>query len=412
MPAIDEKIKAQAELVDAQLAQLPELPNNNVQHVVRQCLGDFSDGVRRILEGASSCNEFLSEWTQLSTDFSDTIQKMKPLFVVSDRSDSVMQEVINLDDDTDDSSQMLSPRTHTPKRPMENPSTPQAKRQVLDPQRRSGGSVAPGFVRPKVEESPTPVRRQNNGGKTTVFDSYQNAGKNFMTIAEVRTIISKHKRPGHPGIVTDAAREEICLMSLYAWKGPLKTLMDVTFKMLRAAIMRVMDRTLGLYRQTDLFRISQSKINELLMQHRKDQQSILDNFYDLETYKLFTLNEPAFMKYQEEELKILQATRRDIRVRGYVKKQAILTKKTLTDASRAQLEKSVTDGELGPDPFRLEIETAAYVRGYYKTAGYRFSDNLCQSILGHLLKNIHGQIRHFLEDHFDLNNGDSEFFIS
>ena len=408
MPSIDEKIKAQAELVDSQLAHLPELPNENVQHVVRQCLQSFSNGVQRLLEGGQASNEFLSEWTQLSLDFAEVIQLMKPKFVITDASDSALPEVISLDDDSDNSSRISSPRSQVPKRQMENPSTPVAKRQTLDP--RSGSFAAPGFLRSKNEgDNPVEFRRPSNGKKSTPFDKYQSAGKRFMTIAEVRTIISKHRRPGHPGIVTDSAREEICLMSLWPWDGPLQVLSDVTFQKLRSAVLRVMDRTLGHYRQTDLFRLARRKILESLGQHQADQRRSLNALYALETYKLFTLNEPAFLKYQQEELKILQAKRREIRVSCYVKKQAALSKKALSDVSRLQLEKSVTDDELGPDPFKLEIETAAYVRGYYRTAGYRFSDNLCQSILGNLLKNIQKEIPFLLETHFELNRGDSKY---
>jgi hypothetical protein len=114
------------------------------------------------------------------------------------------------------------------------------------------------------------------------------------------------------------------------------------------------------------------------------------------------------LRYQEEELKILQAKRRDKRVHCYVQKQAHLSKKPLSDAARLQQEKSVTDDELGPDPFKLEIETAAYVRGYYKTAGYRFADCLCQSILGNLLRTIQKEIPSLLENYFQLNTGDGK----
>lgn len=409
MPSIDGKIQAETQLVDAKLAKLPELPNDNVQHVVRQCLQGFSDGVRRILEGGPASNEFLSDWTQLSLDFAEAIQLMKPMFTVTDSSDSILPDVISIDDESDGSSSrnLSSPRSQFAKRPIENPFTPQAKRQSLDPHSR--GYANPNYSRPKNEdESPTQLHRRSNGKRITLFHQYHNAGKRFMTIAEVKSVISKHRRPGHPGIVTDAAREEICLTSLWPWNGPLKTLSDATFQMLRSAVLRVMDRTIGHYKQTDMFQLSKRKILEFLAQHQADQRRALDAIYELETYKLFTLNEPAFLKYQEEELKLLQAKRRENRVRCYIQRQAFLSKKTLTDASKLQLEKTTTDDELGLDPFRLEIETAAYVRGYYKTAGYRFADNLCQSILGNLLKTIQKEIPFLLENYFQLNNGDSE----
>jgi hypothetical protein len=413
MPSIEEKIKAQAQQVELKLSHLPELPGNNVQHVVRQCLQQFSNGVKSILEGGATSNGFLSDWTQLSNDFAEAIQKMKPKFVYTDRSDSAVPEVINIDSD-DNSSKMSSPRAPTHKRSIEDPFTPQPKRPSFD--LSLGSSGTPSFSRPKNEEgiatSPIQIRRTAKERRRTAFDQYLSAGHKFMTIAEVRVVISKHRRPGHPGIVTDAAREEICLTSILPWNGPLRTIADTTFHMLRSAILKVMDTTLGNYKQTDLFRISKRRILEFLGQHQAEQRQALDRFYELETYKLFTLNEAAFLKYQAEELKILQDARRERRVHCYVQTQAHLAKKNLTEANRLQLERAVTDDQLGPDPFRLEIETAAYVRGYYKTAGYRFSDNLCQSILGNLLRKIQHEIPFLLENYLELNVGDGKTHFS
>lgn len=76
------------------------------------------------------------------------------------------------------------------------------------------------------------------------------------------------------------------------------------------------------------------------------------------------------------------------------------------------MERAVTDDRLGPDPFRLEIETAAYVRGYYKIAGLRFSENLCQGILGNLFRKIQQEIPFLLENYLELNTGDSKTHLS
>jgi len=112
MPSIDEKIRARVRLVDTQLNLLPELPNDNVQHVVRQRLQEFSNGVQGILEGSrsSSSNNFLSQWSELSTDFAEAIQSIKPKFIITDASDDILSrpEIINLDDDDSDSGSLMS----------------------------------------------------------------------------------------------------------------------------------------------------------------------------------------------------------------------------------------------------------------------------------------------------------------
>ena len=84
--------------------------------------------------------------------------------------------------------------------------------------------------------------------------------------------------------------------------------------------------------------------------------------------------------------------------------------KNMSDKEKLKLEKDITDSALGPDPFSLEIETAAYVRGYYRTAGHRFADNVCQTIVGNLFRGIQEQIALHLEDQLGLNHGDGNTY--
>ena len=354
---------------------------------------------------------FLSSWSELSVDFADAIQKMKPMFTIVDPSDTAMPEVINLDSD-DDSSTISSLTNSTRKHaaPL-GFSTPPSK--LL---RTANGAVAtPGSsqVRPKDEEgTPTgagrPLARRKPGVKKTVFDEYAHAGKHFMRISDVREIISRHRRPGHPDNVPDAAREEICVLTTSLWRQPMDKLRDVTFVTLRRAVDRELEVTLRKYRQTDLYRESKRHAHEFLDRYQEEERESLEKIYDLESYKLFTLNNEVFLRYKAEELEILRAARRKHRVRCHVKKRAHLNKKTLNEKDRETQEKTITDEQLGLDPFSLEIDTAAYVRGYYKTAANRFSDNVCLNILGTLFRKVQANIPQMLESALGLNIGDGE----
>ena len=425
MPSIDEKIRRQAEFVDTQLLNLPEPPFENAQHVVRSCLQEFSNGVVNLLDGGSSSNGFLSRWTQLSEDFAGTIQKIKPMFVFKDPSDNRVPELFVIDDESSSemggSSRMPSPQL---KRQHDDPFITPNKRHLNDGSFGRSSSTTPSgsFTRPKQEgpfDTATPPSHmrpppQPRRGRETPFDSFLNSGKKFMTIAEVRDTIASHRQPGHPGNVPAAAREEICLLAVALWRPPLEKLADETFSMLRTAVLGVLrsQRTLGKYQQTELFRKSERHILKFLGDHQNKQRIVLQGFYNLESYKLFTVNNEAFMRYKAEELQLLQSKRREHRVRCHVNKMAFLNKKTISDAQRPAAEKAVTDEQLGPDPFALEIDTAAFVRGYYRTAGSRFADNLCQSLVGNLFKNIKEEIKFLLEKHLELDTGDCKSFLT
>ncbi|KAF4635793.1 hypothetical protein G7Y89_g2297 [Cudoniella acicularis] len=412
MPKIDQKIHEQLAIVDHKLSALPELPEENVQHVVRERLSAFSNGVRRILEGGSSANQFLSSWSELSHQFRDAIEFMKPKFVYTDASDFKISEVITIDSDDDDIT-IATPPIQIRKRPHDGPgSEPLAKKpkfsQIDDrplafPLQR-GHSVKP------EEGGGTPARQMPppQNPKKLIFERFRATGRKFSSITELRAEIKRYHRPGLPEHVDDAVRESLCLLAVTPWDGPLKVLADETFKMLKTAINDVLDRTLGHFKQTTLYREAKHRIHVFLNNLAAEQRMYLDALYKLETYKRFTINDEAFKRYKNEELSILQAARKKRRIEIYVDNEAKSNRKLLTGEQRAERIKRITDEQLGEDKFQEEIRLAGYVRGYYKTAGLRFADNLCHAIQGQLFKELHENIAFFLERELELDHGDSE----
>jgi len=220
-------------------------------------------------------------------------------------------------------------------------------------------------------------------------------------------VISQYKRPGIPDHVDDAAREFICLQSVTAWNGPLSVFEQETRNALSIAVYGALDQTLGKYKQTELFRTSRGIIDGFLNTCFAAQKNKLNSFYELETYKFFTNNNEAFETYRQEEFALLHAARKKRRATCYVRNQAKLANKPLPpDKEKAQVVAALRDNVMGPDKFENEIQLAAWVRGYYKTAGLRFSDNLSQSIQGHLFRRIHDQVIGMLEQKLKLNEGD------
>jgi hypothetical protein len=342
MPNIDEKIRAQAAQVDEELLRLPELPHNNVQHVVRQCLHNLSNGIQSLFEKGNSTHNFLSNWTIMSEDFGRAIQEIKPGFVISDRSDAVVPDVVVLDDSDNES--IMS--TVSRKRPISQAFTTPQKRPKFNDSTAS-------LSRPKQEPS-TPGSNSGNTvtsrARKTVFDAFLDRGKRFQSVHDVRETIYRHRYPGHPDTVTSAAREEICLLSVDPWIDVLDRLGKITFKKLWDAVVDIMHRTLGNYQQTELFRRSFAYLLEFLQAQQKVQIDALNAFYHLERNTLFTVNSNAFTVYKAEELKILQAARRKWRVRCFIQKNAKMGK-VLTSKEEA----GITDEQLGVDPFVSEV---------------------------------------------------------
>src|SRR5277367_159874 len=88
IPEIESKIIRRALEIDAQLSELPELPTENILHMVLQHLSQFSANIQNLLDGGASYNEFQSSWAKLCAHFRTTLLETKPKIIVTDPSDS------------------------------------------------------------------------------------------------------------------------------------------------------------------------------------------------------------------------------------------------------------------------------------------------------------------------------------
>jgi hypothetical protein len=433
MPNIDAKINAQAMEVDDALRSLPELPTNNYQAAVRTGLQTFSSKVQMLLSGASRSNGLLSSWSQLSNEFRGAIQTMKPKFDLRHPSDMAPQEptfidLVDSDDGSDegDDEKQVEPSplpNRNGKRPSSFFSTPRGPRQKV-----SNGSAIPFIRSPSTTRSMSqqsrsvkqesdssaiilalqrrPIKllpRVEGGG---VFRPFARLGNNFLAIKDIRTIIDAHRSPGIPDHIDNAAYEDICLLSVNPWNLVLAAFIDQTFKMLRQAVLSILSNSLRDFKQTQLYRSSKDHVVKFLEMHEAEQRKALLDSYDLEANNFFTINNEAFEKYRADELRSLATARRKHRVTCYIQKKADREGKVFNETQTATEEKKVQDQDLGPDPFRTEIQTAAYVNGYYKTAGIRFVDQVGLKIRGTFFRKVEIEIMGMLEGCLGLNAGD------
>lgn len=392
-------------------------------HAVLQKLSKFSSDIQHVLDGGASYNEFQSSWAKLCTHFRATILETKPKIIVTDPSDSVLPEIINIDDDVDDDIDlsMSDSQSAGRKRMNEETPTPSDKRPRFDsriaqydgangtpranstnglPDRTGSPNIirTPPFRKPVLDEEPNP------------FAKHLAAGKTISTIGEIRTRITKHSKTGVPGIVNDQVHSEMCMESVTPWQGPLDQMVHMTLKMLREQADQILFNVLSKWQQTQLFKQSRQHLNKFFDEFEQAQRDDAMALYELESYKLFTVNTLAWESYREEEGAILRGARKAVRARAYVNKELAMRRRPpfRDENARKKAIAEVKDDQLGKDPFETEIEVAAYVRGYYKTAALRFVDSVCLSIHGKLFQNAKREIFYFLEKQLGLSTGDGD----
>lgn len=368
---------------------------------------------------------------------------MKPMITITDPSDMIPHEVVNIDDDDVSVVSDNTPTNTIRKRANEETPSPSEKRAKPDPGSFSDGRAPPSFVLDSFSSWGSP--RKNgvvNGTQTTngsqslphrlatpsidpsgqanrtaveevpnPFAKYLNAGQKFATISEIRGVIAKYSRTGVPNIVNDQVHNELCMLSVTSWEMPLEMMIDITLKMLREQADAILFSVLSKWQQTQLFKQSQAHLSTFFNEFEQTQRAAATELYNLETYKLFTVNESAFETYSQQELRVLSRAREQRRAKAYVDKKAQQERKAFRDekARRAAIANVLSNGGiLGKDPFETELGVAAYVRGYYMTAAHRFVDSVCLSMHGKLFKDARAKIFYFLEHELGLDGGNGK----
>lgn len=249
--------------------------------------------------------------------------------------------------------------------------------------------------------------KRNNPFANSPFEKYAFLGRGFVDLAGIRTYIANHSYVGKPGLVNDKTPNEICLQSVNPWKLPLEGFMDETHEVLRKQITAILDKNLGVYKQTELYRAAMHHIHSFIDNHMEEQRKSLLELYRLETYELFTVNQASFLEQRARELKLLIDTRDIIRATAFSERQIksgrmpklspLLSFEERKKEIKERAEEVIKQQQLPKDCFVSELEVAAYVRGYYTIAAQRFIDSICLSMNGKLFKNIKEKIWFYLE---------------
>jgi hypothetical protein len=390
-----------------------------------------------MLEGGVSYNTFQSSWAKLCAQFREAIIEMKPRITISHPSDSALPEVINIDDDDDDEDicmldgpasgrKRMSEETPSPseKKPryeqsafmktnrLSSPLTiPQHDGPAGTPKANgANGGLAHRLASPAVTRSPF-ARNLVEARRSNPFEEYLGAGKKFTDIEEIRLRINEHARAGVPDSVNDQVKNDMCRQSVTPWEGPLEKMVDKTLQMLRSGTEQILLSVLSKWQQTQLFKQSSEHMKAFFDEFENLYRPEATALYELETYKLFTVNTLAWEEYSQEEGAYLRQARKTARAKAYIKKELAMRRRPpyKDEAARLKAVAEVKDEQLGKDPFEKEMEVAAYVRGYYKTAALRFVDSVCLSINGKLFRSAKDNIFFYLEGQLGLNACDGEF---
>ncbi|TGO39050.1 hypothetical protein BHYA_0061g00050 [Botrytis hyacinthi] len=419
IPEIRKKVNAHRAKIIGDLRNLPELPDQNVQLEVQRLLQNFSREVKGLMTSEYTDTTFHGNWTKLSHNFHKLLLHIKPTIICSHPSDTYQIPVINVDDsDEEESGTFPAPDTSGKKRKYPNIT----KDQSFEQDGRDSGNVTPVSKLRFKSETPNPrtprpihnARGLSNKFKGTIFENHADLGRGFASIGDIQKEMLNSSL-GLPKIVDPRIHQAYCRKAVSVWKGPYTDLLSAVTKLLRSAVHTIVEKNLGIYQQTILYKDSRMFIDRWIDDLCKQQLSAIENLYQTEIFRPFTLLGDAINENKKVELEKLQQCRHKHRASCFVDKQLSLgLKKIKADKkspeyikARQALVDAVKIEDLGRDPFEVQLDVAAYVRGYYVVAANRFADSACISIYNCFFRNVVEQVENYLENHLGTNHAEN-----
>ena len=173
---------------------------------------------------------------------------------------------------------------------------------------------------------------------------------------DIRNIIQDAHVAGIPNQVDPKAIERMSQMSVEHWDKPIKEFMQATGNMLQNFMLKTLEDVFGAWKQTALYAEVTAIVNGFLSQALNAQRDAASRVYRLELYKPITYNGAALDEAKEKALLVIRGRRREARIARFLDEQEAKTGRLTSGQERLKRVATVTDIQLGADPYQQEID--------------------------------------------------------
>lgn len=180
-------------------------------------------------------------------------------------------------------------------------------------------------------------------------------GRKQFELDEIRRILQDYY-VGLPGETDPKATERMIKLSMAHWEDPLIEYINTSGKLCETMIYeRVLD-VFGHLQNTQFYSELTDICATFLANAIDDQRKIVKQILGWELKKPKTLNEVAIEVAKENAVEYLKMKRRESLAKTYLDHEEERTGKQTTGLARQDKIAKVTDAQLGPDPYSLEIK--------------------------------------------------------
>ncbi|KAL4734863.1 P-loop containing nucleoside triphosphate hydrolase protein [Aspergillus similis] len=342
LPLIIEEINKRACRIDEELSRLPAPPSANVPYILCKKLHTFEERIHCQIDGGSREYPLQKIWNNIAEDFKRALAKTRP--TVKLLADLDKQKIAITRDEDDSECEVVQ---YSVKRKLPGDSL---------------GSWSPAV---------------KNGAKnpskyhTAHFEKFSGPAREF-TWEAIREINKDSASAGIPQQLNPRAIDYMNKISVAHWRDPMVTFISASHQLVKDKLLHELNGVFVQYTQTGLFRELEKIIKNYLRKLLVEHLAHVDELYEIEHCRPFTMAYSQLNQATEDCQKQLQSKRLAARANHYLDLQGKFPR---DDPRRENERKKLGVAELGADEFSLEVRMMATTRGYYEVASSRFVDS-------------------------------------
>lgn len=211
--------------------------------------------------------------------------------------------------------------------------------------------ITPKRPHPSTQSTPQKVARMSEIPR---FEANK-IGRTQFELEEIRGIRQDHY-VGLPGETDPKAIEKMIQLSMAHWEHPVNQYISRTGELCQSMIYERVLSVFGHRQNTQFYGELTDICGAFLSKAIADQLKLVKQILSWELKKPKTLNEVAIEVAKEKAIEYLQKKRRDSLAKAWLDQEEERSGKQTTGPVRMDKMAKVTDAQLGPDPYSLEIK--------------------------------------------------------
>ena len=362
LPANIQHIEVRLQAIETQLAQLPAATDlSGLPLLFERIMAALSDRLRRAFIGGTGTNHVLLEqWSTISGSLHERITTSYPTLNLRSR-----------DDD-----RILVANTNSKKSTgnvINKPGTPSEAIEIQDVDDSLAKTMP--STRRELEKS-TPGRITT---ETAIC---------HFKLDQIRNINQKYAMFGFPAQACPLALKEMTMMSVAGWDWPLNQFMSSISRLIHVEVIDIVDGAFKDLMTLAIFEAVTNWVKGYLDKVIQEEWTRAEDVLTMEKTTPYAGDvEQHTANYQDN-------------LADTISKRNIVRVKALQASEGGKSKKRITEQMLPVDDFKIEIEMAAHVRAYYDIAACRFTDVVCQGIVGRLFplccEQLVGELRDYI----------------